>query len=107
METGFSVHVGNEAQYIALYCPAEPLTALRDPHGVKGGLNHIGICVSDIDETEAKVKMMGFTPILMATMNPVAGFILQMAMELNLKSCPMMQISSTPFASDVLGAVCF
>ena len=62
METGFSVHVGNEAQYIALYCPAEPLTALRDPHSVKGGLNHIGICVSDIDETEAKVKMMGFTP---------------------------------------------
>ena len=56
METGFSVHVGNEAQYIARYCPAEPLTALRDPHGAKGGLNHTGICVSNIDETEAKVK---------------------------------------------------
>ena len=107
METGFSVHVGNEAQYIALYCPAEPLTALRDPHGVKGGLKHIGICVADIDETEAKVKMMGFTPYSHGDYEPGRRFILQTAMELNLKSCPMMQISSTPFASDVLGAVCF
>ena len=38
METGFSVHVGNEAQYITVRGTFDRFTG---SHGVKGGLNHI------------------------------------------------------------------
>lgn len=59
---GRSVHVGSAASYLALYNPG----ALKEAHDVSytvsGGLNHIGVTVSDLDATEARVKAAGFTP---------------------------------------------
>ena len=58
---------------------------LRAPDGAKGGLNHIGLRVVDLDATEARLKKMGLTHILMDITNWFAGFIFKGMMGQNLK----------------------
>ena len=62
LESGFTLHIGTEAQYLALYCPADLRKTPSDPHGFLGGLNHIGVCVNNLVACEARVKKAGFTP---------------------------------------------
>lgn len=59
---GRSIHVGSEAQYVALYTgPAE--TSCTADDFIKGRpLNHIGVVVDDLDQTEARVKAQGLEP---------------------------------------------
>ena len=61
---GYTVHVGTEDSYVAVYTgPGEPLRAKEDASYVtRGGLNHIGVVVNDLDAVEAKVRAMGLTP---------------------------------------------
>ncbi len=59
---GETVHVGSDTDYLALYTsdgqpPGSGRTGDR-----KGGLNHVGILVDDLDSTEARVKAAGLTP---------------------------------------------
>ena len=61
LESGFTLHIGTETQYLALYCPADLQKTPSDPHGFLGGLNHIGVCVRDLVACEARVKKAGFT----------------------------------------------
>jgi len=60
---GFTVHVGTEADYIALYTGpdggAEQMEA-DNSYLRRAGLNHIGIVVDDLDAMEAKVKAAGY-----------------------------------------------
>ncbi|MEM7642121.1 MAG: VOC family protein [Pseudomonadota bacterium] len=60
--TGYSVHVGDETGYIALYSPQETLIDGPTTYTTPGGLNHIGVVVDDLSATEARVKAAGFTP---------------------------------------------
>jgi catechol 2,3-dioxygenase-like lactoylglutathione lyase family enzyme len=46
---GRSVHVGNDRDYLAVYTPDELHDAKREPNAVRGGLNHIGVRVDDLD----------------------------------------------------------
>ena len=62
LESGFTLHIGTETQYLALYCPADMQKTPSDPHGFLGGLNHIGVCVRDLVACEARAKKAGFTP---------------------------------------------
>ncbi len=57
---GYTVHVGAEDNYLAIYAPQGDLTQTGDPHSLRGGLNHIGIVVDDLDTAEARVKEHGF-----------------------------------------------
>lgn len=59
---GFTVHVGNEGCYLALYTPGE--TKPFDGHGYQaaGGLNHVAVVVDDLDAIEEKVKAAGLEP---------------------------------------------
>jgi hypothetical protein len=41
LESGFTLRIGTEAQYLTLYCPADLQKTPSDPHGFLGGLNHI------------------------------------------------------------------
>lgn len=59
---GYTVHVGTEDQYVALYQPTEPGENPRNNYVTTGGLNHIALTVSDIDAMETRVKAHGFVP---------------------------------------------
>ncbi|MEM8822705.1 MAG: VOC family protein [Pseudomonadota bacterium] len=60
--TGYSVHVGTDTDYIALYSPQETLAEGPSTYTTASGLNHIGVVVDDLSATEARVKAAGFTP---------------------------------------------
>lgn len=60
---GLSVHVGGVDTYVALYNQggSEEIVARGDTHTQLAGLNHLGVVVDDLDETERRVKAAGFT----------------------------------------------
>ncbi|GGL74990.1 VOC family protein [Wenxinia marina] len=59
---GRSVHVGTDDDYLALYAgpAARGQSAAPDSYVTKGGLNHIGIVVDDLDAAEARVTARGY-----------------------------------------------
>ncbi|MBI1360152.1 MAG: VOC family protein [Alphaproteobacteria bacterium] len=57
---GRSVHVGGEDNYIALYSPKTPPGEGGSSYEAAGGLNHIGVVVSDFEATERRVLAAGF-----------------------------------------------
>lgn len=61
-DNGFTVHVGDEGSYLALYAPNKTLTAMGNTYAQVAGLNHVGVVVDDIDATEAKVTAAGYIP---------------------------------------------
>ena len=56
---GFTVHVGSDEHYLALYQAAEP-EAIHRPKGQP--LNHVAVEVADLDETESCVVAAGLRP---------------------------------------------
>lgn len=59
---GNTVHVGTDEDYVAVYTfdgnpPGDGRTGRH-----KGGLNHIGVVVDDLDATEERVKAAGYKP---------------------------------------------
>ena len=63
LDGGYSVHVGTEDAYVAVYTGpggAQNQIPPENNYLQRGGLNHIGIVVDDLDATEAKVKAKGF-----------------------------------------------
>lgn len=61
-DDGYTVHVGGEGDYLALYRPQTPPQTGASSYGVIGGLNHLGVVVDDLDAAEARVKAAGFAP---------------------------------------------
>ena len=62
METGRTVHVGDDASYLALFSYGNPDKGRQDSYRTIGGLNHLAVVVDDLDATEARVKAAGFVP---------------------------------------------
>ena len=58
---GYTVHVGTEDEYIALYGDQEAGPRLTDSDRVAGGFNHIGVVVEDLDQIEQRVNSAGLT----------------------------------------------
>lgn len=56
---GRTVHVGKDDSYLALYTHATPSQG-KSSYATRGGLNHIGVVVDDLEETEQRVKAAGF-----------------------------------------------
>ncbi len=71
---GYTMHVGSEDSYIAIYSPRKTVDAKSSSYTTKGGLNHVGVVVEDIDATEAKVKAQGFQPVNHADYEPGKRF---------------------------------
>jgi catechol 2,3-dioxygenase-like lactoylglutathione lyase family enzyme len=73
---GFSVHVGSDAGYLAIYSGPGGKTpgAAVDSYATRGGLNHIGVTVADLDATEARVAAAGFAPHSHADYEPGRRF---------------------------------
>lgn len=60
---GYTVHVGGKDDYLAIYSgpnPDQTVPKAGDSYRTRGGLNHIGIVVNDLDAALAKVAAMGF-----------------------------------------------
>jgi catechol 2,3-dioxygenase-like lactoylglutathione lyase family enzyme len=54
---GWTIHVGSESDYVALYTHDEPA------HFPKGRpFNHLGVAVDDLDAVEARVVAAGLEP---------------------------------------------
>ncbi len=74
IDGGTSLHVGTEAQYLALYQPARPLQPKDDSYTTQGGLNHLAVVVDDIDAAEQAVGAAGFKPTSHADYDPGRRF---------------------------------
>jgi len=59
---GYTVHVGSGDNYLAVYSVGTPGDPAESNYNFKGGLNHIGIVVDDLDATEERVVSAGYTP---------------------------------------------
>jgi catechol 2,3-dioxygenase-like lactoylglutathione lyase family enzyme len=58
---GRTIHVGTDAQYLAVFAPRDPgHRATDDTYTTIGGLNHLAVVVDDIDATEKAVLAAGF-----------------------------------------------
>lgn len=74
MDDGYSIHVGDETSYLALYTPGYPLKDASQRYVHVAALNHVGVVVPDIDAVEAKVKAAGFEPRSHADYEPGKRF---------------------------------
>lgn len=61
-DNGYTVHVGSDDSYVAVYNKGKPIGDGIDSYSTRGGLNHIGIVVDDLDAVEAKVVEAGYAP---------------------------------------------
>ena len=71
---GLSVHVGTDGDYLAVYSPRARPNAGPSSYGLKGGLNHVGIVVDDLDAIEARVIAAGLQPYGHDTYDPGRRF---------------------------------
>ncbi len=71
---GHTIHVGADDDYLAIYTPPKETAAAPESYYIRGGLNHVGVVVDDLDAVEAKVKEMGFAPHSHADYEPGRRF---------------------------------
>jgi len=57
---GTTVHVGSDDSYVAVYSMGQMKKGRDDSYSTRGGLNHIGIVVSDLEAAEQRVLAKGF-----------------------------------------------
>ncbi len=74
LSTGFSVHVGTETGYVALYSPGTAKKPNNESYQLIGAVNHLGILVDDLDATEARVKAAGIATHSHQVYDPGARF---------------------------------
>ena len=71
---GYSVHVGSDDSYLALYTNNH---VRRDPqrgHATLHNLNHVAVVVDDLDNVEAKVVNNGLEPFNFGNYEPGKRF---------------------------------
>lgn len=71
---GRSVHVGGTDTYLAVYAGPGEQTGAGNSYAQRGGLNHIGVVVDDLDAVEARVKAHGYEPVNHADYEPGRRF---------------------------------
>ncbi len=76
IDNGYSMHVGEEDAYLALYAGPNEQKVTEDDasYGTRGGLNHLGVVVDDLDAVEERVKAYGFEPHFHADYEPGRRF---------------------------------
>ena len=71
LDNGWTIHLGNEFDYVALYQHPEPLTG---PFEKGAPLQHIGVVVNDLDAAERLVIAAGYKPFSHADYEPGRRF---------------------------------
>ena len=57
---GYTMHVGGQDSYLAIYAQAEMRKAVPNDYKTVGAMNHVGVVVEDLDAAEARVLAAGF-----------------------------------------------
>lgn len=57
---GHTIHVGSHDDYLAVYSQGKLNERSDDTYTTRGGLNHVGVVVDDLDAVEEKVNKAGF-----------------------------------------------
>ncbi len=57
---GHTVHVGSDDHYLAVYGQSRDQQSGPDSYVTRGGLNHIGVVVDDLDNVEDRVLAAGY-----------------------------------------------
>lgn len=57
---GRTFHVGSDESYVAVYALGAPRAPERESYVTRGGLNHIGVVVPDLDAAERRVLEAGY-----------------------------------------------
>lgn len=60
MDNGYTVHVGSEDSYIALYSTGSPNPSQTTSYKTIAALNHIALTVDDLESAEERVLAAGF-----------------------------------------------
>ena len=71
---GYSVHVGTEDDYLAIYSVGSARDGTAPRHQQLAGLNHIGVVVDDLDAVEARVTGAGYEITQKADYDPGRRF---------------------------------
>ena len=74
MNDGYTVHVGTDDAYVAVYSPGSAKPNEETNYETVGGLNHIGVVVADIADTEKRVRSAGYEPHSHADYEPGRRF---------------------------------
>jgi len=74
---GFSVHVGSDDTYLALYKGPTQSHPKQSSYETPLGLNHLGVVVDDLTSTEQRVKQEGLIPHSHASYEPGKRFYFQ------------------------------
>ena len=74
MDNGYTVHVGNENSYIALYTNPTVELACKSDHRHMLNLNHIAVVVDDLAAIEQRAKTLGLKPFNHADYEPGQRF---------------------------------
>lgn len=74
LDSGYTVHVGGDDNYLAIYAPAVALSDAEARYRRVAGLNHIGIVVENLEVMEARVKAAGYEPMNHADYEPGKRF---------------------------------
>ncbi|MCP5074453.1 MAG: VOC family protein [Rhodobacteraceae bacterium] len=59
-EHGYTIHVGTDDTYLAIYAQNNMKKAAQHSYKTIGALNHIGVVVDDLKAVEEKVVVAGF-----------------------------------------------
>lgn len=71
---GYTVHVGTDADYLALYSPQNGKGDQVRRYHDTGALNHIGIVVDDLDAARKRIEAEGYRPYSFAEYEPGRRF---------------------------------
>ena len=72
---GETYHVGTDRQYLAVYTYDHEPTQIETSNArIRGGLNHVGIQVDNLDEVQARVEAAGFKPYAFGDYEPGKRF---------------------------------
>jgi len=74
MDNGYTLHVGNNESYVAVYASGTPEATDPDNRHRRTGLNHVGITVSDIRQCEQRVTDAGYSTFNHSSYEPGERF---------------------------------
>lgn len=60
MDEGYTVHVGTDERYLALYSPPKIEPSKQENYSQIGGLNHIAVVVANLDKVRERITAEGF-----------------------------------------------
>lgn len=85
MDEGYTVHVGNDQCYIALYSRADLYPAAQGGHSRLLNLNHLAVVVPNLETIQARAVSLGMQPFNHGNYEPGKRFYVYVEDELEIE----------------------